>query len=313
MQPRFFFLVFLFFISPHFVYAKPAQSLSLGLDWFVNPDHAPIIVAYEMGLYKKAGIDLDIQVPSDPNLPPKLVASKKLDLAISYQPQLYLMKQASMPVVRAASLIGQPLNSLVFLEGSGIKSPKDLQGKKIGYSIGGFERVALGAILQQADLSLEDVELININFALTQSLLLEKVDAVIGAFRNFELHQLALQGAKGVAWFVEDFGLSSYEELIFLVHQDAPRTELIEKFLEVTQEAITYIQKNPEKSWKHFIAYDSSLNDKLNSRAWDSTLPLFSTDMRSQPIEAYASLQQTLVESGFIEKAISLEEFFWQP
>jgi len=95
--------------------------------------------------------------PADPNLPPKLVAAGKADLAVSYQPQLHVQVAEGLPLVRIGTLVSTPLNSLVVLASSPIKSIKDLKGKKIGFSVGGFEDALLSAMLSRHGLSLKDM------------------------------------------------------------------------------------------------------------------------------------------------------------
>ena len=90
-----------------------AEKLTLLLDWFINPDHAPLYVALEKGYFKEAGLDITMPAPADPNDPPKLVAAKKADLAISYQPQLHIQVAEGLPLRRIATLVATPLNSLV--------------------------------------------------------------------------------------------------------------------------------------------------------------------------------------------------------
>ncbi len=68
-----------------------ADKLTVMLDWFVNPDHGPLVIAKEKGFFSDAGLDVDLIAPADPNDPPKLVAAGKADIAISYQPQLHLL------------------------------------------------------------------------------------------------------------------------------------------------------------------------------------------------------------------------------
>ena len=120
--------------------AAAAEKLTVLLDWFVNPDHATLIIAEEMGYFKDHGLEVEMIAPADPNDPPKLVAAGKADLAITYQPQLHMQVDAGLPLKRIATLVATPLNSLVVLEDGPIKSLADLKGRKIGYSIGGFER-----------------------------------------------------------------------------------------------------------------------------------------------------------------------------
>ena len=66
------------------------------------------------------------------------------------------------------------MNSLVVLKDGPIKSIKDLKNKKIGFSVGGFEDALLSGMFEKYDLKLSDVELININFSLSPSLILKK-------------------------------------------------------------------------------------------------------------------------------------------
>ena len=180
--------------------AAAAERLTLLLDWFVNPDHAPIIVADELGYFERAGLDVDIIAPADPNDPPKLVAAGRADVAVSYQPQLHIQVYQGLPLTRIGTLVATPLNSLVALADGPIRGIADLEGRKVGFSVGGFEDALLKGMLGHHGLSLADVELVNVNFALSPALLSGQVDAVIGAFRNFELNQLELEGRPGRAF-----------------------------------------------------------------------------------------------------------------
>jgi putative hydroxymethylpyrimidine transport system substrate-binding protein len=194
------------------------EKLTVLLDWFVNPDHAPLILAREKGYFDEAGLEVELLAPADPNDPPKLVAAGKADIAVSYQPQLHLQAAAGLPLVRIGTLVATPLNSLVVLEDGPIRAIADLKGKKVGFSVGGFEDALLSAMLAKAGLSLADVELVNVNWSLSPSLVAGHVDAVIGAFRNFELNQMELIGRPGRAFFVEEEGVPAYDELILVAN-----------------------------------------------------------------------------------------------
>ena len=150
--------------------AQAADKLTLLLDWFVNPDHAPLYVAEARGYFRDAGLEVEMIAPADPNDPPKLVAAGKADLAISYQPQLHIQVDQGLPLVRIGTLVATPLNSLVVLADGPIRSIADLKGRKVGYSVGGFEDAILKAMLEKAGLGLDDIEMINVNFSLSPSL-----------------------------------------------------------------------------------------------------------------------------------------------
>ena len=164
-----------------------ADKVELLLDWFINPDHGPLIVAQQQGYFAEQDLEVSMVEPADPSMPPKLVAAGKADLALTYQPQLHVMVDEELPLTRVGTLIATPLNSLVVLEDGPIKSIADLKDRKVGYSVGGYEEALMRAMLAPHDLSLDDIEMINVNWSLSPSLITGKVDAVIGAYRNFEL------------------------------------------------------------------------------------------------------------------------------
>ena len=68
------------------------------LDWFVNPDHGPIVIAEEKGFFADEGLEVEVIAPADPADPPKMVAAGRADLAVSYQPQLHLQVQEGLPL-----------------------------------------------------------------------------------------------------------------------------------------------------------------------------------------------------------------------
>lgn len=256
--------------------AQPPEKLTVLLDWFVNPDHAPLFVAKELGMFAKHGLEVELIAPSNPNDPPKLVAAGKADLAVSYQHQHQMQVDQGLPLVRVATLVATPLNSLVVLADSGIESIGDLRGKTIGYSVGGFETVLLKVMLAEAGLALSDVQLVNVNFSLSPSLLSGKVDGVIGAFRNFELNQLDLEGRPGRAFFVEEHGVPAYDELIVVAHRDQVGRPALRAFVDAVEEGVQYLINHHEASWQLFVQGERrELDDELNRRAWRDTLPRF--------------------------------------
>ena len=255
--------------------ALGAEKLTVLLDWFVNPDHGPLIVAREKGFFAAQDLEVELIAPADPNDPPKLVAAGKADIAVSYQPQLHLQVAEGLPLTRIGTLVATPLNSLVVLEDSPIKSIADLKGRKVGFSVGGFEDALLSAMLARHGLTLKDITLVNVNFSLSPSLISGQVDAVIGAFRNFELNQMDIVKKPGRAFYVEEEGVPTYDELILVAHRDSVAKPALRKFLNAVTQATQYLINHPEDSWKIFKSTDPLLDDELNKRAWRDTLPRF--------------------------------------
>jgi putative hydroxymethylpyrimidine transport system substrate-binding protein len=280
--------------------ATAAEKLTLLLDWFVNPDHAPIIVAEELGYFADAALDVDIVAPADPNDPPKLVAAGEADVAISYQPQLHIQVDQGLPLARIGTLVETPLNALVTLADGPIDRIADLKGRKIGFSVGGFEDALLGAMLAHHGLSLEDIELVNVNFALSPALLSGQVDAVIGAFRNFELNQLALERRPGRAFYPEEEGVPTYDELIFIANEGALDDPRLPRFIDAIEAATLYILNHPEESFGLFVNGRPELNDELNRLAWQDTVPRLALRPAALDSARYARFAKFLEAQGLI-------------
>ena len=289
--------------------AVASEKITVVLDWFVNPDHGPLIIASEKGFFSRRGLDVRFQVPSNPNDPPKLVAAKKADIAVTYQPQHYLYVDQGLPLVRIATLISTPLNTLVVLADSGIQNLSQLKGKTVGYSISGFETVILKVMLESQGLSLNDVKLINVNFSLLPSLYSGNTDAVIGAFRNFELNQMDIDKRPGKAFFVEEYGIPSYDELILVVHRDSINSVKLRKFVDALEEGAQYIVNHPKRSWKLFIRGRKDLDNRLNRLAWRDTLSRFALRPGALDRHRYQRFAEFLKKQGLIKKIPLLDSY----
>jgi putative hydroxymethylpyrimidine transport system substrate-binding protein len=289
--------------------AHAAEKMTVLLDWFVNPDHAPLIIAREKGFFKDAGLDVALIAPADPNDPPKLVAAGKAELAVSYQPQLHVHAEAGLPLVRIATLVATPLNSLVVLKDGPIKTIADLKGKKVGYSIGGFEDAILGKMLSKAGLSLKDVTLINVNFSLSPSILSGQVDAVIGAFRNFELNQMDIIGKPGKAFYPEEEGVPPYDELILVANKSSLGDSRLRLFVDAVEKATQFLINHPQESWKLFITAHKDLDNELNKRAWAATLPRFALRPAALDKARYERFAIFLKEQKLIKSIPPLETY----
>lgn len=289
--------------------ALAQDKLSVMLDWFVNPDHAPLVVAQEKGFFKEAGLDVTLTAPADPNDPPKLVAAGSADIAVSYQPQLIVQVGEGLPLVRVGTLVSTPLNSVVVLRDGPVKTIKDLKGKKVGFSVGGFEDAVLGAMLEKHGLSLKDVTLVNVNFSLSPSILSGQVDAVIGAFRNFELNQMDIEKRPGRAFFPEEEGVPPYDELILVAHKDKAGDPRIKRFLEAVERATLYLLNHPEEAQTAFVNGRPELNDELNRRAWADTLPRFSHSPAALDAGRYTRFAEFLRGRGLIKTVEPVEKY----
>lgn len=291
--------------------ASPAaaqEKMTLVLDWFVNPDHGPIIVAQEQGYFADEGLEVEVVAPADPADPPKMVAAGRADLAVSYQPQLHLQIAEGMPLVRVGTLVATPLNCLLVLQDGPVKSIADLAGRKVGFSVAGMEEALLSAMLQANGLSLKDVELVGVNWSLSPALMSGQVDATIGAFRNFELNQMQIEGIDGRCFYPEEEGVPAYDELIYVANPERMEAEEIRRFLAATERATQFIVNHPQESWDIFAGTASELRDELNQKAWADTIPRFALRPAALDAGRYARFESFLNEAGLIEGTRSVSD-----
>jgi putative hydroxymethylpyrimidine transport system substrate-binding protein len=286
-----------------------SEKMTVVLDWFVNPDHGPLFISLEKGFFSQQGLDVSFQVPSNPNDPPKLVAAKNADIAVSYQPQHYLHVDQGLPLVRIATLVATPLNTLVVLADSDIRNLAQLKGKTVGYSIGGFETVILKVMLESQGLSLDTVKLVNVNFSLSPSLFSKSTDAVIGAFRNFELNQMDVEGRPGRAFYVEEYGIPSYDELILVARRDDVKALKFRKFVDALEKGVQFLINHPDESWKLFIRGRKDLDNQLNRLAWRDTLPRFALRPGALDRARYQRFAEFLKKQGLIKKVPQLDRY----
>ena len=287
--------------------AAATDKITLLLDWFVNPDHGPIIIAEEKGYFKDAGLDVEVIAPADPADPPKLVAAGRAELAISYQPQLHLQVAEGLPLVRVGTLVATPLNCLLVLEDGPVKSIADLRGGKVGFSVAGVEEALLTTILERNGVGLDEIDLVNVNWSLSPSLMSGQVDAVIGAFRNFELNQMDIEGVKGRCFYLEEEGLPAYDELIYIANRDSMNKDVIRRFLQATELATQYIINHPQESWDIFKSTAKELDDELNKRAWVDTLPRLALRPAALDAGRYVRFEAFLKDAGLLKDTREVE------
>lgn len=287
--------------------AAATDKITLLLDWFVNPDHGPIIIAEEKGYFKDAGLDVEVIAPADPADPPKLVAAGRAELAISYQPQLHLQVAEGLPLVRVGTLVATPLNCLLVLADGPVKSIADLRGGKVGFSVAGVEEALLTTILERNGVGLDEIDLVNVNWSLSPSLMSGQVDAVIGAFRNFELNQMDIEGIKGRCFYLEEEGLPAYDELIYIANRDSMNKDVIRRFLQATELATQYIINHPQESWDIFKSTAKELDDELNKRAWVDTLPRLALRPAALDAGRYARFEAFLKDAGLLKDTRAVE------
>jgi len=262
-----------------------AQQLSLMLDWFPNADHVGLYRALAEGDFSKAGLDVHVQVPSDPATPLQLLAAGKIDAAISYQPELLLARDKGEPLVAIAAIVQRPLTSIVSLTSKNIIKPSQLRGKTVGDAGIAYQHAYLETILEQAHVPLSSVKEVNVGSNLVPAMLSGRVDATLGAYWNYEAIQLRQMGKRANVIHMEKVGVPTYDELVLVVREDeiAKRTNILRRFVQALGRGYASVRSDPRGGVNSLVAANPSLSPKLQLASVRATLHAYFPSESSRP------------------------------
>ncbi len=287
-----------------------AQTFSLILDWFPNVDHLPIYVARHQGYFSQEGLEINIISPSETADALKLAATGNVDIAVSYEPQTIIAAARGLEIVAFGRLIEHPLTTLLFMKDSGIKVPKDLEGKKIGYTVPGLMDILLAAFAKLNDI--EHYTAVNVGFSIVQSLTAKKVDAVMGPFKTYETVEMTHRGYEVGYFELEKWGIPDYDELIFVTSLKTMKNNhaALVAFKNSIDRAITYVRKNPVAALKYYFEEVPEADRKTESDAFKLTMPYYAHHQNLDP-QRWQLFADFAVQYGLIEKAVDVKKILW--
>jgi len=261
------------------------EKLTLDLDFYPNPDHAGIYVAEKEGFFKEAGLEVAINSPSDPAAPLKEVATGRADLAITYEPEVMLAHEQSLDVVAVAALVNRPLTSLMWLKKSAVKSVADLAGKTVSYAGIPYQEAFLKTILERAKVPFSAVKLVNVGFGLLPSLVSGSAQAMLGGYSNVEGVDLRERGKEPVITPVDQLGVPTYDELVFVARRSTleEHGERIRLFISALRRGTEAAAANPKAATEAVLAANTDLEPKLAEAQVKATLPLLSARTPGKP------------------------------
>lgn len=261
------------------------QSLDLALDWFPNPDHVGIYQALGAGYFRDAGLGVKPRIPSDPAAPIKQVAAGRVDLAISYEPEVFLARDQGLDVVAVAALVQRPLTSLVSLGKKGIDSVEDLAGKRVATAGIPYQTNYLKTILEQAGLRRKDVKQVDVGTNLLPALLSGKIDAVLGAFYNVEGVELQQRHKDPRIVPVDKLGIPTYDELVLVAQGKrlARDPEPIRLFIAALARGTRDALRDPGAATRALLDANRDLKPRLTRASVRATLPALEPERKGQP------------------------------
>ena len=261
-------------------------SLRVMLDYFPNADHAGLYAAQGEGIYDAAGLDVELTAPPDPSAPLKLLQAGKVDIAISYEPELLLAREAGADLVSVGAVVQKPLTSLMSLGKDAIRAPEQLRGKRVGTAGIPYQSAYLKTILRTAGVDPSSVKETNVGFGLVPAMLSGKVDATLGAFWNYEGVDLQRRKKDPVILRMEDLGVPTYSELVLVVRRrdlDQDFGGLVRRFVQATGKGHEALREDPAAGIDPLLEADPGLDRGLQEAVVDATLPVFFPADDTQP------------------------------
>jgi putative hydroxymethylpyrimidine transport system substrate-binding protein len=254
-----------------------AQHFTLMLDWTPNADHVGIYQALAEGDFAKAGLDVHVQVPTDPAAPLQLLATGKVDAAISYEPEVLLARNQKLPLVSVAAIVQRPLTAIVSVGSKHITNPAQLQGKRVGDAGIPYQHAYLTTILARAHVPLSSVKEINVGANLVPAMLSGRVDATLGAYWNYEAIQLAQMHKHPNVIRMNQVGVPNYDELVVVVRASEinERIDLVRRLVQALGRGYAAVRRDPQAAVQNLVSANSGLDPKFQLASVKATLPAF--------------------------------------
>ncbi|WP_339258944.1 ABC transporter substrate-binding protein [Paenibacillus sp. FSL R5-0713] len=294
------------------------DKLSIMLDWYPNAVHSFIYVAQENGYFADQGLDVDIQMPADTNDSLKLVAAGKIDLALSYQPQILLARSENIPVRSIAAVVRHPLVHLLTEANGNVRSPKDLEGKTVGYSSIPLYDAMVRTMISQDGGNPDNMNLVDVGFDLIPSLASGQADAIMGGFINHEQLILEKEGHAMKSINPVDYGVPDYYELVLTASEAGmeAKKEQLTRFVKAIQEGQKYVTEHPEEALNILLAHEnetSPLDPEIETKSLAILLPLMNEEGQPfgrQEMESWENVRAWLVATEMIPESVKAEDAF---
>lgn len=294
---------------PHFAAAE-GTKVSLALDWYPNANHAGIYMALANGHFEAANITPDVFVPADATTVLQTVGAGRDTFGISYQNDVLVARENGVPIQSIAAITQHPLNSLMVLESSDIQSPADLKGKTVAMVGVPTDEAYLSTILKSVDLTMDDVETINVGYDLLPALFSGHADALIGVYWTHETI-LAEQEGYPVRYFrIEEFGVPDYYELVIVAGEKtiAEQPDVVSAFLGALRQGYTDAAADPAAALEQLKAASPDMEEEVERQGLELLQPVWTSDgtveWGTQTAERWDAFTSWAQENGLLDESV---------
>ena len=260
--------------------AAPAfaqQKIDFILNWVPGGDHAPYYHAKKMGWYKDAGIDLNLEPGKGSAVAVQKVAAGANQIGLADMPNALTLRGKGADTVGVFNVYANSPQGLYWLKSSGIKTVKDLAGKKIGNPAGDGARTIWPALAKANGMDANSVTWVNIDAnSKLAALKAKSIDATTSFYNIHHIFQKELGDDMGfVAW--KDVGLNTYGNTIIVNGDYLKKNKpVVAAFVKVTQKAFAACVANPNPCVQALVDANGALKFDNEMTNWELVQELMS-------------------------------------
>ena len=292
------------------------ETVTLGLEWFLNPDHVPFFVADERGYYAEEGLEIEFWEPEEHYDTLEALADGELDFAITEPIHLVPDRAAGVPVQGIATFL-QTRGGVQYPADRGWESPADMEpGVRLNYpgapGEGGRKMVAYMARQAGGDLTAEEIEPVDRGFYHTDALLDGAADAAFLAFHNFEIVESRHRGFDAALWELSDYGVPDFNRLVLTASDEKIEAdpEQVQRFVRATRRGVAdTVEEGRDAAAVLFDRHPEVRGEdpELMAKITDATLSCFTPDL-TQDAGMYENLIEFCAELGLADEPVDVAD-----
>jgi NitT/TauT family transport system substrate-binding protein len=250
--------------------AQP-QKITFSLEWLISGRHVGCFVAKDKGFYRDEGLDVTIQRGYGSNDTVTRVATGSADFGVaSVATVIQAIADHNAPVELVSSFFNNGPEAILALKSSGIKTPQELSGKRIGGGSTSSSLQLLPALAKRS--SMKDYHVVKMSGdQIYPALLTKKVDAITGFTDNVTIvgPTAKKQGDSVVVMPFSDYGIDNYGSgIITNVKRIKTKDSVIKHFLAATLKGIAWSTQHPKEAVAILKKYVPTTDEDLELRTW---------------------------------------------
>jgi NitT/TauT family transport system substrate-binding protein len=255
-------------IRSPFVHAAPLKKVSMTLDWVFQGPNSGFMLAHDKGFYEQAGLEVSITAGKGSVSTAQLVASRATQFGFSDGYVVGSGVAKGMGIKSIGSVFRRNPAAVVVLADSGIKTPKDLEGKTIAITAGSAQFQQWPAFAKGAGLDASKIEIVNLDPAgVGPALISGRVPAIAGFAQGY-VPAIEIRGKKEVRifWYA-DYGVTVVSNGI-IAHDDLIKSDpdLVRGFVTATIKGFLYSRKNPDEAVATVKKYLPTVGPQITRR-----------------------------------------------